>query len=319
MDALSDVLRVVGLTGAVLLEARFRAPWCVTSSIQAEQCRPFMVPPSHVIAFHYVVEGECSAEADGEEIYALSAGDILLIPRNTMHKIGSTLDMPAISSADLVQPADGTGVPQIDHGGGGAECRLVCGFLGGDGQLEPLISTLPSMLKMTVRDTPGGEWISQSFHYGARQIANADPGAALIMSKMSELLFVEALRRYLATMPQEHTGFLAGMRDVAIGKALALLHTQLAREWTAEDLANAVHMSRSAFAERFTGLVGQPPMKYLTGWRMQVAAQKLREGRLSIGQIAFDVGYDSEAAFTRAFKREMGVPPATWRRSRNVN
>jgi transcriptional regulator GlxA family with amidase domain len=134
------------------------------------------------------------------------------------------------------------------------------------------------------------------------------------MSKMSELMFVEAIRRYLTTMPDERTGFLAGLRDPAIGKALALMHTQVARDWTVENLADAVHMSRSAFAERFVTLLGQPPVRYLTGWRMQLAAHKLREGRLSIGQIAFDIGYESEAAFTRAFKREVGVPPATWRR-----
>lgn len=319
MDALSDVLRVVGLRGAILLEARFRAPWCVTSSISAEHCKPYMDSPAHVISYHYVVEGECIAIADGNDPCVLCTGDIVLIPRNSTHKIGSRLDMPAISSADLVQPANGTGVLHIDHGGDGAECRLICGFLGGDAQLQPLIATLPAMMKMTVRDTPGGEWISQSFRFGAHQIARADPGAATIMSRMSELLFVEALRRYLATMPEEHTGFLAGLRDQQIGKALALLHTQVSREWTAEELASTVNLSRSAFAERFTLLMGQPPMKYLTYWRMQVAAQKLREGRLTIGQIAFDVGYESEAAFSRAFKREVGVPPATWRRNWTVN
>ncbi len=314
MDALSDVLRVVGLTGGIFLEARFTVPWCVTGNIGPDRCRPYMAPPPYVIGFHYVVDGECLTAVDGEEPCRVAAGDIVLFPHNEVHKIGSRLDLPVIDSADLVQPADGTGVLRIDHGGGGAECRMVCGFLGGDAQLQPLIATLPSMMKMTVRDTPGGEWISQSFRFGARQLSNADPGAATIMSKMSELLFVEALRRYLATMPEERTGFLAGLRDPAIGEALALLHTQVARDWTAEDLAGAVNLSRSTFAERFTALIGQPPMKYLTNWRMQVAAHKLREGRLSIGQIAFDIGYDSEAAFTRAFKRELGVPPATWRR-----
>ena len=203
---------------------------------------------------------------------------------------------------------------RIDHGGGGEECLIVCGFLGGDAQLQPLIATLPPLMKMAVRDTPGGDWIAQSFRYGARQLADGDPGAATIMAKMSELLFVEAVRRYLTTMPEERTGFLAGLRDPAVGKALALLHTQVARAWTAEDLAGAVNLSRSAFAERFTSLIGQPPMTYLTNWRMQVAAQKLREGRLSIGQIAFDIGYEFEAAFTRAFKRELGAPPAAWRK-----
>jgi AraC-like DNA-binding protein len=127
-------------------------------------------------------------------------------------------------------------------------------------------------------------------------------------------LFVEAVRRYLTSMPEDRTGFLAGLRDPGIGKALSLLHTQVARDWTSDDLASAVNMSRSAFAEKFAALVGQPPIKYLTGWRMQIAAHKLREGKLPIAQIAFEIGYESEAAFTRAFKRELGVPPATWRR-----
>jgi AraC-like DNA-binding protein len=314
MDALSDVLRVVGLTGGVFMDARFTAPWCVTGTIGRDRCTPYMAPPAHVIGFHYLLDGECFTAVEGQEPCALKAGDMVIYPRNEDHRIGSDVRMPLTETSDLVQSPEGVGVSRIDHGGGGAECRLVCGFLGGDAQLEPLIATLPSVMKLTVRDTPGGEWISQSFRFGARQLSNTDPGAATIMSKMSELLFVEALRRYLATMPDERTGFLAGLRDPTIGKALALLHTQVARAWTAEDLAGAVNLSRSTFAERFTALIGQPPMKYLTSWRMQVAAHKLREGRLSIGQIAFDIGYDSEPAFTRAFKREMGTPPATWRR-----
>ena len=314
MDALSDVLRVVGLTGGVFLEARFTAPWCVVGNIGPESCKAFMAPPAYVICFHYVVEGGGFVAVEGGEPCALTAGDVVLLPHNQVHKLGSRLDMAAVETGDLVRPPDGLGVSRIDHGGGGAACLMVCGFLGGDAQLQPLIVTLPAIMKMSVRDTPGGDWIAQSFRYGARQLADGDPGAVTIMSKMSELLFVEAVRRYLTTMPSERTGFLAGLRDPAVGKALALMHTQVGREWTAEDLAGAVNLSRSTFAERFTELIGQPPMKYLTNWRMQVAAFKLREGRLSIGQIAFDVGYDSEAAFTRAFKRERGTPPATWRR-----
>jgi AraC-like DNA-binding protein len=314
MDALSDVLRVVGLTGGVFLDARFTAPWCVIGNIGPDSCKPFMAPPPYVICFHHIVEGECLVAVDGQAPCVLSAGDIVLLPRNEIHRLGDRLDMKAVATDDLVPQANGVGMARIDHGGGGTECKIVCGFLGGDAQLQPLIATLPSVMKMSVRDTPGGDWIAQSFRYGARQLADGDPGAATIMAKMSELLFVEAVRRYLTTMPDERTGFLAGLRDPAVGKALALLHTQVARAWTAEDLASAVNLSRSAFAERFTALIGQPPMTYLTGWRMQVAAHKLREGRLSIGQIAFDIGYESEAAFTRAFKRELGTPPATWRK-----
>jgi AraC-like DNA-binding protein len=314
MDALSDMLRVVGLTGGVFLDARFTAPWCIVGKVGPENCAPYMAPPTFVMCFHFIVEGRCLIKIDGEAACVLQAGDAILLPHNETHRLGSDLSAPAIPAGDIVQPPDGAGLPRIVHGGGGDVCTMVCGFLGADAQLAPLVATLPHLLKLNVRETPGGEWISQSFRFAARELANGDPGAATIMSKMSELLFVEAVRRHLTAMPEDRTGFLAGLRDPAIGKALSLLHTQVARDWTAEDLAGAVNMSRSAFAERFAALVGQPPIKYLINWRMQIAAHKLREGRMSIAQIAFDIGYESEAAFTRAFKRELGVPPATWRR-----
>jgi len=314
MDALSDVLRVVGLTGGVFLDARFTAPWCIVGKVAPEFCKPFMTPPAYVISFHYIVEGRCFIAVDGEAPCQLEAGDAILLPHNQQHRLGSDLDVKAIPAADLVAPPEGIGVSRLDHGGGGAPCMMVCGFLGGDEQLKPLITTLPPLMKISLTDSPGGQWMSHSFRFGAQQLANGDPGAATIMSKTSELLFVEAVRRHLTAMPAERTGFLAGLRDPAVGRALGMLHSQVTREWTVDDLAAAVHMSRSAFADRFLDLMGQPPMKYLTNWRMQVAAQKLREGRLTVGQIAFDIGYESEAAFARAFKREMGTPPATWRK-----
>ena len=316
MDALSDMLRVVSLTGGVFLDAKFTAPWCITTRVSPDMCAPFMTPPDRLVCFHFVVEGRCFVEVDGGEPVTLEQGEAVLLSRNELHKLGSDLRLAAVPAGDIILSPDGIGVLRIVHGGDGDPCSMVCGFLGGDAQLEPLLKTLPSLLKLKVRDTPGGEWIAQSFRFGAQQLANGDPGAATIMSKMSELLFVEAVRRYLATMPEAHTGFLAGLRDPAVGKALALMHTQVARNWTAEDLADAVNLSRSAFADRFSTLMGEPPMRYLTGWRMQVAGHKLREGKQTISQIAFDIGYESEAAFTRAFKRELGMPPAAWRKKR---
>jgi AraC-like DNA-binding protein len=273
-----------------------------------------MAPPAFIICFHFVVEGHCFIEVEGGEPCAMQDGDVVLLPRNEPHRLGSSLDLPTVRASDIIRAPEGPGLPSIVHGGGGDACTMVCGFLGGDAQIQPLVATLPALIKLNVRDTSGGAWISQSFRYGVRQMAEGDPGAATVMSKMSELLFVEAVRRYVATAPQEGTGFLAGLRDRAVGKALALIHSQVAREWTVEELADSVNMSRSAFADRFVALVGQPPVRYLTSWRMQLATHRLREGRLSIGQIAFDIGYESEAAFTRAFKREVGVPPAMWRR-----
>ncbi len=313
MDALSDVLRVVGLTGGVFLDARFTAPWCVLGKVDPQYCKPFMTPPEHVMCFHYVTKGEFLIAVDGAAPRTLRAGDVVLIPQNTLHKMGSRLDIETEAFHVTVGP-DEVGVPRIRHGGGGEACEMVCGFLGGDAQIEPLISALPPLMTMTLADAPGGEWIAQSFRFGAQQMAQGDAGAATIISKMSELLFVEVVRRHLKSMSDGQTGFLAGLRDAAVGKALALMHSRVAYEWTVDELAQAVNMSRSVFAERFAALIGQPPVRYLTTWRMQLAAHKLREGRQSIPQIAFDIGYESEASFARAFKREIGMPPATWRR-----
>jgi AraC-like DNA-binding protein len=314
MDALSDVLRVVGLNGGVFLEAEFTDPWLVEGQIDAIDCKPFMPIPERVVCFHYVLEGAFDLRVSRGEGARIEAGEAVLLPHNDRHLFGSAPNINPVNTADLVRPPDGSGLNTIRHGGGGAVTRMICGFLGGGPELGLLLSNLPPVLVIRAREIPGGEWLSKSFTYAAGNLANGDPGAATVMSKMSELMFVETVRHHLAHLPAEHTGWLAGLRDPAIGRALSLLHAEVSRPWTAESLAGAVAMSRSAFAERFTHLIGVTPMKYLTNWRMQLAASKLRDARLTIAQIAFDVGYESEAAFSRAFRREMGEPPATWRR-----
>lgn len=170
------------------------------------------------------------------------------------------------------------------------------------------------MLTLNVAETPGGAWIAESFAFAAQHLASGASGGATIIAKLSELMFVEAVRSYIEIQPANETGWLSGLRDPAVSQALALMHTQPQRDWSAEELAQAVNLSRSTFADRFTNVIGQPPMRYLTAWRMQTAAHKLRETRRTIAQISFDVGYESEAAFTRAFRRAFGQPPATWRR-----
>ncbi len=207
-----------------------------------------------------------------------------------------------------------SGMARIVHGGGGPRTRMVCGFVGGNAQLHPLLANLPPVMTLTLAALPSGDWIARTFAYAARTFADDDPGAATVMAKMAELLFAEAVRRYLAALPREETGWLAGLRDPAIGRALSLMHVRLNEDWTADALAREVNLSRSTFADHFTALIGVPPMRYLLNWRMQVAMQKLRKTRRTIAQIAFAVGYESEAAFTRAFRREFGVPPAAWRK-----
>ncbi len=314
MDALSDALRVMGLTGGVFLEASFTAPWCTLGKIGENDCRPYLSTPAQVICFHYVVEGACIARVEGKPVCELLAGDVVLFPHNDLHILCSELGLRPVPASEFIQAPEGPGLPKISLGGGGKTTRMICGFLGGRALLSPLLVSLPPILKMSLADIPGGDWIGRSFTYAASDLANSGPGAATVMSKMSELLFVEVLRQFLASEPAEKTGWLASLKDPAIGKSLALLHSDPKRDWTTEELADRVHLSRSAFADRFTTLVGQPPMRYLTVWRMQLAAQSLQESQFSIAQIAHECGYESEATFTRAFKREFGTPPAAWRK-----
>jgi AraC-like DNA-binding protein len=314
VDALSDVLRLVRLSSGIYLDAEFSAPWCVRSQLGPEECSLLLPDRRHVISYHYVAEGRLLVKVGDGAPIDVCAGQIVLFPRNDMHYLGSVITKQAPCTHELLQTSDDGGLLPIVHGGGGEKTRMVCGFLGGEGPHNPLLATLPPMLILDIRDAPGGDWIRRLFDYGAHEITGSDPGAATVLSKISELLFVEAIRRHLAGLPAQQTGWLAGLRDATIGKALALIHTRLAEEWTARTLAREVGLSRSVFADRFTALIGAPPKRYLTSWRLRVAADKLREGRLSVAEAAFEVGYQSEVAFTRAFKREFGASPGAWRR-----
>jgi AraC-like DNA-binding protein len=192
---------------------------------------------------------------------------------------------------------------------------MVCGFLGcASAKDNPVISTLPPMLKLNV-EGGAGEWIRSTFRYAAEEVSAGRPGSETVLAKLSELLFVEAVRRYAESLPDGQTGWLAGLREPYVGRALALLHGDLTRRWTVDDLGREVGLSRSALADRFIRLIGMPPMHYLAHWRMHVATQKLRNTSASLAQVAESVGYDSEAAFSRAFKKAFGVAPATWRRA----
>jgi AraC-like DNA-binding protein len=314
VDALSDVLRVIRLAGGVFLEAEFTAPWCVSGKVSAEHCKAFQVAPRHVIASHFVAEGRMQLKVEGADPVEVCAGELVLLPGNDAHVFGSDVSLPFTPAHELIQmPSDG-GMMRIRTGGGGVATQLLCGFLGSDIAFTPLLAALPRVMKLDMRATASGAWIESSFRFAVSEIANGRVGSATVIAKLSELLFVEAVGQYIATLPPERQGWLAGLRDPQIGRALTLLHERPMEAWTAEDLAGQVGMSRSAFAERFTTLVGESPIHYLATWRMHVAAQQLRDGPASVGQVAFAVGYESEAAFSRAFKRQFGASPGAWRR-----
>lgn len=314
LDAFSDVLRVIRLSGGVFLESEFTAPWCINGRISADACKPFLTAPRHIIASHFVVSGHMQLRIDGDDTIDVRAGELILLARNDAHTFGSDLSMAPMPAGEIIQPPDAGSISRIKYGGGGEATQLLCGFLGSETAFSPLLSSLPSLLKLDLRATASGAWIESSFRFAVSEIAAGRVGSTTVIAKLSELLFVEAVSQYVASLPAERRGWLAGLRDPHIGRALALLHARPVEGWTAEALALEVGMSRSVFAERFTALVGQPPMQYLTLWRMHLAAQQLREGHGNVAQIGFAVGYESEAAFSRAFKRQFGTSPGTWRK-----
>jgi AraC-like DNA-binding protein len=318
MDALSDVLRVAHLTGGVFLHAEFSAPWCIATRVAPEHCAPVLGPASHLLPYHYVVEGELHIRVDGENVESVTigAGEVVLLPRNDLHLMGSDLSLPPVAGSDIIQPPKDGGLFSIHHGGGGGRTRMICGFLGCAGaEGNPVISTLPPLLRLNVEQGGAAEWIRSTFQYAAEEMSAGRPGSETVLAKLSELLFVEAVRRHAEALPDGQTGWLAGLREPYVARALALLHRDITRRWTVDDLGREVGLSRSALADRFIRLIGVPPMHYLASWRMQAATEKLRNTSASLAQVAEMVGYDSEAAFSRAFKKAFGAAPATWRRS----
>lgn len=319
VDALSDALRVLRLNGAVFLDADFTAPWCVLS----EGSRPVSEPlpfRGNVMFFHLLTEGHCQVRlASGGETIALEAGDIVMMSRDDSHLMGSDLGLTPVHASNLVQPAAANGLMRVEYGGGGERTRFGCGFLICDERLSgPLLDSLPRILRIPLGDGPEVGWMRNLMQAGNLETAAQRPGSATVLTKLSELLFVEGLRRYVESLPDGAKGWLGGVRDRFVGRALALMHERPEHEWTVDELAEKVGLSRSALSQRFTELIGQPPMQYLTRWRLTIAAQRLREEKTSIARVASDIGYDSEAAFSRAFKRALGESPAAWRRSMAV-
>ena len=318
MDALSDVLRAAHLSGGVFLHAEFTAPWCIATQVNSQLCAPFLGPTTHLVPYHYVLEGEALAALEGgAESQTLRSGDVVLFPRNDMHILGSDIRLPAVFGGELMRPPDaGGGLYSIRHGGGGARTKMICGFLGcASGHDNPVLTTLPPVIRLKTEETGSAEWIRSTFQYAADEVARGRPGSETVLSKLSELLFVEAVRRYLADLPADQTGWLAGLRDPVVARVLALMHGDVARPWSVDELGRQAGSSRSVLAERFNRFIGMAPMQYLAHWRLQVAAQKLKSTSATLAQVAETIGYESEAAFSRAFKKKFGAAPATWRRA----
>lgn len=314
MDALSETLRVVRLIGAIFINGRFTAPWCYQSP-HADYAAPLLEPGAErVVIFHMITEGECYVEMDGQPPVHLIAGDAVIFPQGDAHRMTSAPGVPAATGAKLDVVLSRR--PRLlAYGGGGAVTKLVCGYLACDARLaRMLLAGLPRVVKVSVRGSAAGAWLESSLRYALSEARSPRPGGMGVLSKLSEVLFIEDLRIYMNEQTQGATGWLAGVGDRIVGAALGALHKSPARAWTLEELASEAGTSRSVLAERFQLIVGLAPMQYLTQWRMLLAANLLSGSNASLIRIAEDVGYQTDTAFSRAFSREYGVPPAKWRR-----
>jgi AraC-like DNA-binding protein len=316
-DVLSDVLRAVRLTGAVYFDFELSSPWVAEAPPAREIAAHVMPGAQRVIEYHLVARGACWGSVVGEPPLRLSAGDLILFPQGDRHVLSSEPGRRAAPDTSLyVRPT--TPLPLVyERGGGGPDrARIICCFLGCDERpFNPLLAALPRTIHLSGAGSEGaGGWLGTLPDIAIRESSTARAGRDNILARLSELMFVGAVRRYIETLPAAGTGWLAGLRDPVVGQALAALHADPTRPWTVEELARAVGVSRSVLADRFTAMVGEPPMQYLALWRMQSASRLLLEGE-SVAQAASGVGYESEAAFSRAFKRLVGTAPATWRRA----
>lgn len=315
MDVLSEVLKAVKLDGAVFFNGEFSAPWCAREPDSCTMASYLSARTTHVIIFHLIIDGRAYArvERDGSAV-PLKAGDIVIVPHGDAHLMGNGPPVTPIDSAKQLQQVLAKGRMLSQFGGGGELTKLICGYLTCDLQLSQVfMAGLPQIIKVNIRDNPSGQWLEDTFRYSVDHAKASGPGGAAVVAKLSEALFVETLRRYIAQLPPSQTGWLAGVRDPDVGKALALLHKQPSQPWTIASLANEVGLSRSVLAERFRHYLSDTPMGYLTRWRLQLAAQVLTSTSKSVAEVAGEVGYESEPSFNRAFKREFGIPPARFR------
>lgn len=318
-DLLSDILRTVHLSGVVLFRAEFHEPWRVTTPDACQLALNLPFRTERIIQFHVVASGECWIEVKGEERLWLSAGDAVLLPYGNEHTLGGSQDASTVPVATLFPATPTPEMPAIEHGGVGATTQLICGFLHCD---ELLFSPLQRSLPTLMHARPCGElddvWLETSIRYISHEARHPRPGAQSILARLTELMFMEVLRRHIQTLPPGQVGWLAALNDPIVGKALRWLHMLPDEKWTVTRLARRVGTSRSVLAERFKVMLDQPPMQYLAHWRLLLAAQLLKTGDASLKTIVARVGYESEPAFNRAFKRLFGVPPASWRKQQTL-
>jgi AraC-like DNA-binding protein len=315
-DVLSEVLRAVRLTGAVFFKVDGWAPW-VAEAPAAKWVAPHVMPGAeHVIEYHLVTSGECYGGLIGEPAVRLGAGDVIVFPQGDAHVMSSAPGMRgALELAAYQRPKDGAlPIAMSLNTSGPNKAEVVCGFIGCDAKpFNPLLANLPRLIHIRRAEVGDGALLEHLARVAVVESGARRAGSETMLSRLSELLFIEVVRQYCARLPADTKGWLAGLRDDVIGRTLSVLHDRPAEPWSLEDLAKEVGLSRSVLAERFHAYVGTPPMQYLARWRMQLAASLLSGTNATLSEVAERVGYGSEAALSRAFKRLVGVAPSAWR------
>jgi AraC-like DNA-binding protein len=320
LDPLSDVLRGVRLTGACFFRVEASAPWWAEVPDVALIGGAILPRAQHLVSYHVVTEGRCWAGlADGTGLWA-EAGDVIVVPHGDGYALGTApgkvgRQPVAVARAFFHALAAGELPATIVEGGGAGGVGVLCGFLGCDAvPFNPVLALLPRLLKVSPPPAPAKDPLAPLVAYAQGEVLSPSPGSDGVLLRVSELLFVEVARRLAIALPPAQAGWLAGLRDPPVAHALGLLHHEPARAWTLAALAREAGLSRTVLAERFAAVVGHPPIQYLARWRMQLGARLLADGPAKVGAIALDVGYESEASFSRAFKKATGLAPATWRR-----
>ena len=313
MDAFSQILSGVVLKGALFFNAEFSAPWGFDAP-SARELAPILAPDApHLLVYHFLVEGYGIVRL-GNEAIELEPGDVVVVPHGDAHEMCSAQGKAETLSEAMIAKLQTRDLSAMQAGGGGEVARFVCGFMVCDPLLcRPILQSLPPAFKVNLRSDRSGQWLENTLLHLVEEAASQHAGSEAVLAKLSEALFVDTLRRYLAGLPEQEVGWLAAARDPIIGKSLMLLHSRSPHPWTIAELAREVGLSRSSLVERFTRYLSEPPMAYLIRWRLKLAARALASTSRGVAEIAEDVGYESEAAFNRAFKREFGLPPARYR------
>ena len=308
MDVLADILGSLRLTGGVVIDAKLTGDFCVRSEFTPQHFAPFFPTPETLVSYHYVRSGQMVVEVEGVPPVTVRAGEVAILPRNDPHLLESKPGLRPASADDIGWVTE-EGVHRVASGSDGPPTEVWCGFLGtAKDSAHPLLDALPPLLTLDI-EAGQENWLDSSMRFLAEEKPSQE-----VVARLAELFLTQAVREYLETLPAGAEGWLKGLADPAVSRALAIIHARYAEELTVDELARQAGVSRTVLGERFAELLGEPPMRYCARWRMRMAANMLRDGRHNTANVAYAVGFNSEAAFNRAFKREYGEPPATWRR-----